>query len=148
MITQHVSDPELQQYAMDKAACTAGSAQHIESCEACRAAAAVYRQLFADIQEQPKPVFDFDVSALVLRELPMPARRALPEKAFNYWLAGIVCCAIGIPLYLFRKNIYFTFEGIGYAVYIIAGAALPVVLWRLVAMYRKYQQQMKTLNLN
>ena len=147
-MTQHVTDQELQQYAMDKTGCAAGSAQHIESCEACRAAAGVYRQLFSDIAQQPKPVFDFDISALVLRELPVPAPKALPEKGFNYWLAAIVCIAIGIPLYLFRKNIYFLFEGIsGYAVYIIAGTALPVVLIRLLAMYRKYRQQMKALNL-
>jgi len=40
MMTQHVTDQELQQYAMDKAGCAAGSVQHIESCEACRAGAA------------------------------------------------------------------------------------------------------------
>jgi predicted cobalt transporter CbtA len=148
MMTQHVTDQELQQYAMNKAGCAVGSTQHIESCEACRAAAGVYRQLFADIAQQPKPVFDFDVSALVLRELPVPAGKTVRERGFNYWLAGIVCFAIGIPLYLFRKNIYFLFEGIsGYAVYIIAGAALPVVLIRLWTMYRKYRQQMKALNL-
>ena len=147
-MTQHVTDQELQQYAMDKARCAAGSVQHIESCEACRAGAAVYRPVFSDIAEQPKPVFDFDVSALVLRQLPAPASKALPEKGFNYWLAGIVCFAAGIPLYLFRKNIYFLFEGIsGYAVYIMAGIALPAVLIPLLTMYRKYRQQMKALNL-
>jgi predicted cobalt transporter CbtA len=79
--------------------------------------------------------------------LPAPPAKALPERAFGYWFTVIACCIAGIPLYLFRKNIFFLFEGISvYFIYVIAGAALPVVVLRFLSMYRKFQKQMNSLN--
>ena len=150
MTTAHPFDMELQQYAMDKTGCAAETITHIEACENCQAGVAAYRLLLTEITQQPKPAFDFDMSGLVLPALPAPVAapaKAKPERAFGYWFAIIGCCAAGIPLYLFRKNIFFLFAGISvYFIYIIAGAALPFVLLRFLAMYRKYQRQMESLN--
>jgi len=147
MTTAHPSDTELQQYAMDKTGCTAEVITHIDTCENCQAGVAAYRLLFAEIVQQPKPAFDFDVSGLVLRALPAAPVKTPPERAFGYWFAVFACCAVSIPLYLFRKNIYFLFEGVSvYFIYVIAGAALPVVVVRFLSMYRKFQKQMKSLN--
>jgi hypothetical protein len=147
MTTAHPSDMELQQYAMDKTGCTAEAITHIDACESCQAGIAAYRLLFSEITERPKPAFDFDVSALVLPALPPAPVKTPPERAFGYWFAVIACCVAGIPLYLFRKNIFFLFGGISvYFIYVILAAALPVVVLRCLGMYRKFQQQMNSLN--
>ena len=148
MTTAHPSDPELQQYAMDKTGCAMEVITHIDACESCQAGVAAYRLLFAEIAQQPKPAFDFDVSGMVLQALPAAPVKTSPERAFGYWFAVVACCAAGIPLYLFRKNIFFLFEGISvYFIYVIAGAVLPFVLLRFLSMYRKFQKQMNSLNL-
>jgi hypothetical protein len=155
MTNAHPSDLELQQYALDKSGCPGQTATHIENCEDCRAAVASYLALFTGIKSQPKPSFDFDLSDLVLKQLPQAAigKRAwtwteIPGFGLAAWLmSAICCCTIAVPLYLFRKNIWNMFAEIpGYFVYIILAAALVIVLLRIMDMYRKYQKQIDALN--
>ena len=70
MTTRHLSETELQQYALDGAAAPKEYSEHIAVCENCRAEAMTYRSLFAAIKEQPEPAFDFDIAGLVLSQLP------------------------------------------------------------------------------
>lgn len=166
----HPSEMELQQYALDHSTCSRETIQHFEACETCQAQAAAYRSLFAGIKEQPRPVFDFDVSGLILSQLPgtlsekpalIPGHLARPvsvgqarvqTKASGFslmtWLLALLSAAVfGITIYLLRKNIWNMFGGISVLfIYSIVAAACFIVLVRVMGMYRKYLLQMEALN--
>ncbi len=149
--SNHPSEAELQQFALDDPACTNATREHIENCEGCQKETSAYRILFSGIKEQPKPVFDFDLTGFVLSRLPpvMPATATgHPRGSFSaFMLATLVCCTAGISLYLFRKNISNMFAAISSLfVYIIFLAAGIFVLFRILNMYKKFRQQMETIN--
>jgi hypothetical protein len=159
MSNAHASDIELQQYVSDKDGCSEGVTAHIEACGDCQAAVAAYRLLFAEIKKQPAPAFDFDVSALLLPQLiAHPASEGQWQSAsgqritragrrFPYLAAALIFLVTGIPVYLLRKNIFYTFTGISsFFLYIILSAALITVLWRVLDMYKKYQQRMDSVH--
>lgn len=147
MTTGHLSEMELQQCALDKSGCTKEVREHMEACESCQAEAEAYQLLFSGIKEQPKPVFDFDVSGLVLAQMPGAKTRVSRFGFPAFFLAVLVCSTIGIPLYLFRKNIWNMFSEISSLfMYTIVVAAIVIVVFRIIGMYKKYQRQMKALN--
>jgi hypothetical protein len=154
MSNTHASEMELQQYASDKAGCPEVVIAHIEACANCQAEVAAYRLLFTGIRDQPAPAFDFDVSALLLPQLTTapapPAEGQLASGAgrrFPYLMAALIFGVTGIPAYLLRKNIFYAFTGISsFFLYVILAAALIAVLWRVLDMYRKYQQRMDRLH--
>ncbi|MDP4216778.1 MAG: hypothetical protein Q8927_11300 [Bacteroidota bacterium] len=150
MKTEHVSDLELQQYALDPTGCSKEAQDHMGSCALCQGEAATYRHLFNGLRDQPAATFDFDLAEMVLSRLPAPG--PLPTEAerpgISTWvMIALVCFMTGIPLYLFRKNIWNTFLGIsGLFLYIILGVAAIMVVSRIMAMYKKYQRQLDRLN--
>ncbi|MHA4811448.1 anti-sigma factor [Flavitalea flava] len=155
MTTGHLSEMELQQYALDEPACTKETREHIEACTNCQAEVMTYRLLFAGIKQQPKPEFAFDLSGLVLSQLTVGLKSELPGArarvrsfSFSAWLLVLfTTCTVGIPIYLFRKNIWNMFSEIsGFFLYIILVAAAIAVISRMVGMYRKFRRQIQTLN--
>jgi hypothetical protein len=147
----HPSETELQQYALDDSASTNAIREHIENCEGCQKETSAYQILFSGIREQPKPVFDFDLTGFVLSRLPPVTPVVVPSHprtSFStFMLAALVCCTAAIPLYLFRKNISNMFAAISSIfVYIIFLAAGIFVLFRVLDMYRKFRRQMETIN--
>ena len=57
MNKDHLSEAEIQQYALGKAGLN--TIEHIDSCAFCEAKAANYRLIFSVMDELPQPAFDF-----------------------------------------------------------------------------------------
>jgi hypothetical protein len=163
MMSQHLSEADIQQYVLERPVCEDGIAHHVEQCEDCKARAAVYEMLFSGIRQEPGPAFDFDLSALVLGQLPGVAPAHLPGLApaqlprkkprfapgivFAYLLGLSMCAAIGIPLYLFGKDLLRLFAGIlPMAKYLIFITAITIFIFQIIEMFKKYRGQMKALN--
>ena len=68
-MTPHLTEEEIQLYAMVHQNAEPRIIDHIANCENCRERAAMYKFLFYEIKEQPAPVFDFDIAGLVLPAL-------------------------------------------------------------------------------
>jgi len=147
MNTQHLSEMDIQQYAADKANCGADMILHVESCEKCRAAAAVYRQLFAAVREQPPAAFDFDLPALVVSRLPAARPPSPAGSRLLYLLAIAVLGCIGIPLYLFRETLLKMYAGIlPMAIYLIILPIAVIFIFQCLELYRNHQKRMDALN--
>ncbi|MES1222194.1 MAG: hypothetical protein ABUT20_42255 [Bacteroidota bacterium] len=155
MTNKHLSDEEIQQYVSGDAAGEEQVIAHIHSCEFCMSKAANYRLLFSEIEKQPKPVFDFDVSALVLPQLPV----AEQVQAKNYFPAYIIACcilaAISIAGYFykaalnnfFKKYILSVSSGLSKTVlYMLLSAALLILIFQSIEMIKKYQRKIDDLN--
>jgi hypothetical protein len=142
----HLSDQELQQIACNGKLPGSAESEHLAHCEICQSAVAVYRMLVTGIQHQPKPAFDFDVATLVLPQIQPATATASREKWFIY-LMPVVLAVIGGPVYLLRKNIFYVFAGIStFLMYVVAGAALIVLAYRILLMYREYKKRIRALN--
>jgi hypothetical protein len=147
MTNKHLSEQEIQLYALDKEGCGENLKTHVQSCHACRAEVQTYLQLFSAISEQPKPVFSFDLSGLVLQQLP-ETKTGFSLNSFMIPVLVLVALAVmGIPAYLFRKYLVSMFTGIlPMTMYLILITAIGILLFQGVEMYRKYQKQLNALN--
>jgi len=147
MVIKHLTDDEVQQYAADKHNCEKRIAAHIHLCKECRSKVEVYQLLITGIKQQPQPAFDFDLSKMVLQQLPSP-KTTIANDDTLIWIFGFMGIVfLGGVVYLFRR--YFDlFEGIKTIfIYLIVITAITVLLYLLIDMYKKYQKEMKVLDL-
>ncbi len=147
MINKHLTDPEIQQYALSKADCDQQHLQHITGCEDCRQKAEQYSLLFNAIGHEEIPLFDFNLSALVLKQLPQAEKANVLEKYFVHFITSVLIALPVVLLYLCRIYILNLFSGnamILTALIITAIGSLSIFL--CLDMYRKYKKQMEALN--
>ena len=149
----HLSDEVLQQYVIERAACTAEEISHIGSCPDCQAAAAAYEALTNQLASRPVPSFDFDLSAAVIAQLaaaPVPTQeepRVQQGKTGSALTIVLIAAFIGVPLWLFRRSAYFVFTDMSAVFYWLVLAASAVVLGLfLLRLYNKYQQVINLIN--
>ncbi|HEX2846550.1 MAG TPA: hypothetical protein VHN59_08375 [Chitinophagaceae bacterium] len=147
MISQHISEEDIQLYVLDASKVKEEVAQHLEQCPACKARVKEYEMLFTGIGSLPKASFDFDVAALVLPQLPEK------KKASSYKIAGITIAVIAaaglisLPFILLQFRVNELWENIspwliGLAA-VMAVAFIGISLWE---MYERYRQQIRKLN--
>jgi hypothetical protein len=147
MINEHLSETEIQEYALHKNACKPGIIQHIELCENCKTKAANYQMLFNEISQQPKPAFDFDMTALVIPQLPPGRQETATRISSAYFFVFFSLFVIAIPSYIFRKYILNIFKGVlPMMMYLIIITAAAILLFQCIEMYKKYQKQLNALN--
>lgn len=146
MVNKHLTDDEVQQYAIDKFKCKESIAGHIHFCEQCRAKVEVYQLLISGIKQQPGVAFDFDLSAAVLGQLSIP--KTANDKLLTWIFVFICTCLIGIVFYFFRGYLDSIFKGVGaISIYLVAISAVTVIIWVFVEMYKKNQKEMRILDL-
>jgi hypothetical protein len=147
MKLNHLSEIQIQQYALDKTNCEADLIEHIWSCESCKARTANYRLLFIELKEQPKPVFDFNAADLVLAMLPKSKKAAVRNSHWVYVLVFAAFGSIGTPLYLFREDIRKMLDNtLPAAIYLVVTTALLILVFQGIEIFRKYKRQLNALN--
>jgi anti-sigma factor RsiW len=153
MSKTHPSDETLQQYVLERTACSAEDVSHIETCPDCRAAVAAYNVLTNELAVQPAPAFDFDLAAAVITQLEKTAASTTMTPRVKHGNAGAVLTIvliagfIGVALWLFRRSAYFVFTGMSAVFYgLVLFAAGIVVGLSLLRLYKKYQQVINLIN--
>lgn len=149
MTDKHITDNEIQQYVLDKTNCPTIVIDHISVCPTCKAHAKTYRLLFSEIKQQPKPVFDFDLTGLVVASI-------VHEKAFVSKSSGFLWIPIltglgiiGSTIYFFGKFLVHVFASISVmAMYLIVITAVLLLALQGIEMLRVHKKQMAALNLN
>ncbi|HXB95769.1 MAG TPA: hypothetical protein VNU70_11435 [Puia sp.] len=149
----HPSDEVLQQFILERAACTAEEIIHIGSCPDCQAATAAYEALTIELASRPVPAFDFDLAAAVIAQLAgaaVPTQeipRVRQRKAGSMLTIVLIAAFIGIPFWLFRRSAYFVFTDMSAVFYwlVLAASGIVVGLF-LFRLYRKYQQVIRLIN--
>lgn len=145
----HPSENIIQQYVLEPSACSRAITDHIESCVECMSEVKNYQAVFSEIHQLPAPAFDFDLAALVMPQLP----KSPPAFQIDRFIAGFLVIfsagCISIPLYFFRKNILNMFIGIPvFFIYAIVISTSLFLIASLYSMYKKYQNQIRFLNIN
>ena len=147
MVVKHLTDDEVQQYVIDKQHCEVKIVEHIHFCEVCSRKVEVYQLMIKGIKQQLQPAFDFDLSKMVLQQLPSPKTTIANDKALVLIFGFMGIAFVGGAIYLFQS--YFElFEGIkAILIYLIAITAITVLVYLLIDLYKKYQKEMKVLDL-
>lgn len=147
MTNKHLNDAEIQQYVLQKANCDIDNTEHIQHCTNCKIKAEQYSLLFEGIKHQEKPVFDFNLTDLVIAKLPKAQHKVSSGKSFSYFFIFIATFFVCIVFYLFGNNLLNLFRGLApilFGLIITTVTCLLIIL--CIDMYRKYQTQMKALN--
>ena len=147
MVTKHLTDDEVQQYAIDKLNCEKRIVEHIHVCEKCRSKVEVYQLLITGIKQQSQPAFDFDLSKMVLQQLPSPKTSIANDNALIWIFSFMGIAFLGGTIYFFQS--YFDlFENMRTIfIYLILITAVTVLAYLFIDMYKKYKHGMKVLDL-
>jgi|GEM_PF-211147 len=154
MSSHHVSEMEIQQYALDTATVGAGVVEHVSACAVCRVKAENYRLLYSALREAERPVAGFDVAGMVLAGLPelpvLPVRKrafSLSDR-FVYVIAFAAFGALGVLVWLLRRDVFGVFDGLTtVAVLVLLIPVIGVLLWQCYDWYKKYKNIMKKIAL-
>ena len=147
-MVNHLSDEEVQQFVIDKQHCEIRIVDHIHKCTACKMKAEIYQSVIAGIKQQPQPVFDFDLSASVLDQLPKAQPRTANERLIMWTLIFVSAGFLAGGAYYFRGYIAGMFEGMAtILIYLIAISVVTVIAALVFDMYKKYRKEMKVLDL-
>lgn len=137
----HLSDYDIQSYVLDRENCTAATEEHMKTCERCRVMAANYSAIFTEISLVPLPSQELDVEGLVLAKL--PAGRG---DWGLYFLLTIAGCMVFAACWLFRRSFLDLVGNVpSFALYVMMGAMLIIMLFRVFRMFRHFRQQLKEL---
>jgi anti-sigma factor RsiW len=149
----HLSAEELQQYILDRPACTPEDIAHLDGCPDCQAQVAAYGLLMEGLRQQPAPVFGFDVCATVMGQLvesPGVGRRAAERRVERpTWLAtaALILLITAVPAWLFRKSAYYVFTDFpAIFLYLILAAAAVFVLLSVLHLIKRYQHIINIIN--
>lgn len=146
MVTKHLTDDEVQQYVVDKQNCEMKIVEHIHLCGECKLKAEIYQSLVTGIKEQPQPAFNFDLSKLVVQQLPS-AKETASDGLLLRLLLFIGVALIGTGAYFFEGSFVYLFKGVAaILVYLIIITAVTVCIGLFIDMYKKYNNEMKLLD--
>ena len=147
MTNKHLNDIEIQQYILEKANCDTDIVEHMQHCTNCEAKAAEYNLIFDEIQQQAKPIFNFNPADLVVAQLPKAQYTGSNGRSFFYFIIFIVLFSVCTIFYLFGNNLQNLLLG---TKPILTGLIITTVtillIFLCIDMYRKYQAKMNALN--
>ena len=143
---EHPSDAELQQFALGETKNETGIGAHIQLCDKCKAVVANYRLMFSAIGSEEKPVFDFNLSALVLKKI-QPANTAYSEDRLIFYIGFVLMGLLGIGCYWYKEFLSRVWIGFGSMfMYLLLATAIIVLVFQAVDIYKRYQYKIKSLD--
>ena len=147
MTSKHLNDADIQQCVLQKTNCDVEIIEHIRHCTNCKIKAEQYRLLFDGIEEQEKPIFDFNLTELVMEQLPEHQQKVSNENSFFYFIVSIAVFSVCIVFYLFENNLLNLFLGTTpILIGLIFTTVTSLLAFLFIDMYRKYQTRMKAVN--
>ena len=143
----HLSDQEIQRYVFAAADCEQAIITHVQTCDHCRNRAKTYELIGASMQHEPAATFDFDVSALVVKQLPENEKQFSIIDVLAY-IAVVMCFgALGMATYFFGTDLLAFFSGFStiaiYFILCIVGMVFLPLSWEL---YQSYQRRVRMLD--
>lgn len=143
MITSHLNETEIQLYVAEPEAISDVLAAHVQDCALCQSSAANYVLLFKHIQDAAKPTFDFDLSAIVLEQLPA-SKNTFPWAVILVSLLSVA--VIAVSMLFFWSAMITIINGISGMLFAIVGAgAVVIIIFQAIEMLKDHQKRMNTL---
>lgn len=142
----HPTDEEIQAYSLNTA-CDTIISKHIAECKSCRLKVTQYKAMFMAIKQEPYPAFEFNLTNLVMAQLPVTKPSYSFGNFFMYLLLTMLLIIISILLYpikdFFIANIINVTSSL---LTIISCAALLLSVFFYVEMYKKFKTKINIIH--
>jgi hypothetical protein len=143
---EHPSETELQEFALGEMKNEAKIDAHIQLCDECKTTVANYRLLFSAIGSEQKPVFEFNLSALVLEKI-KPANTEYSKDRLIFYIGFAVIAVLGIGYYCYSEFLSGLLIGFGSLfMYLLLATAIIILVFQCVDIYKRYQHKIKSLD--
>jgi predicted anti-sigma-YlaC factor YlaD len=144
MSDQHLTEEELQEFALNEASITKAASAHLHACPVCREQLATYRQLFIEIETEPAAAFDFDVSEAVMEKLPV--RKQIKLSVSFFMLMAVLMITVAVIL-LFGEEMNNLFTGIDWLVpVLILISVITAAAGFAYDVYKNYRTKIEFIN--
>ena len=139
----HATDNEIQEYILGNIS-DSTVAEHIKNCRQCSEAATQYNRMFGAIKQQAAPTFDFNVTQLVMEQLPT---KKSSDKYFIYCSTAAGACMLAILFYVIKVYLPTALNGLTpLLISLIVITALCISLFLAMDMYKKFTKTIDALN--
>jgi hypothetical protein len=144
MSTTHLSEVEIQEYVVNGPAENNGIVKHLQQCSFCSMQVANYKLLFEKLHTTEKPEFDFNLSALVLENLPVKRKKGA-------WLSYVaiattICLSLAVVAF-FGNYLVAAFKGLPITLFVtMALPALCILVFQAFEIIKIHQKQTGMLN--
>jgi hypothetical protein len=146
MKQEHLSENELQQFALERQETDHEMAAHVHACAKCTTAIANYRVMFSALSTVEKPVFEFDIEKQVMAQLPVSTTAKSRFSWSSLLLCTIAVIIVAIPLFVMRSSFKELFSGIpDMILYLIVVTTLTIVIFQCSEMLTFYRKKMNVL---
>jgi predicted anti-sigma-YlaC factor YlaD len=147
MKTNHLLESEIQQYSLDRLNCDKHIIDHIQSCETCREKAEAYAVIFSDIKDQLEPAFDFDLTDLVMKQLPQAKPNVIVDKTMIFVLSFIALIAVGFTVVFFWSYFSELMTKITpMLIYFVSTCVVSLMIFMGIDLFSEYHKKLKILN--
>jgi hypothetical protein len=147
MINKHLTDEEIQEYAIDKTKCDFKLGEHLHVCEDCKEKVSAYRLLFNALKQQPDPSFDFNLSESVISKLTPYKPKPSTNNLFLILSSIFAILILGIVSFIYRDSLISMFAGLApLMIYLILISAVTISIFLVTDKYKLYKKKMNTLD--
>jgi hypothetical protein len=140
MITKHLGDTEIQNYALQHGNYDAAVTMHVTQCSVCRQKVVEYQQLFKGIEAQNTEEFDFDLAEVVSRAI-------RPKPRFSLSIYFPVFLALALLAVVFYE---FALSGVNIIsdpfIAISCIATIVFIVVQNAGLFKNHQKAMDLLN--
>lgn len=148
MTSKHLSDYDIQQLVLDESNCVHSIIQHARMCPRCSSKAEAYRLIFASLEEQPKPVFEFDLAGMVLSKLEVKEETHPLPNRLAYLTVFIIVAPLAAVSYVFGENLLDIFSSVSsILLYMMVGTTSTFLAFQIIDMFKIHKKQMTDLDL-
>lgn len=146
MTTLHPADNDIQEYSLNNIIDTA-AINHIQQCKQCSSKAAQYKTMFEGITKQSKPTFNFNLTQLVMEQLPAKKEKFSIGSYFIYFISGVVLLIPALFIYSIKNYLAnFANDISPILISLIATTTLTISIFIFADTYKKFKIKMNALN--
>lgn len=142
----HPDENEIQNYILDSTS-NMELIEHLLHCKSCNLKADHYRQLFAEIHRQETPAFEFNLTKLVMEQLPRPKSKFSVDRYLNHIMVSVIVMLCLGSLYFLSpllSNILLNVTPI--VIYLVTTVLVCISVALSLDVYRSHQQKMSVIN--
>jgi hypothetical protein len=146
MKNRHLSENEIQLYITEGSIISEDLLTHLESCSACQTEISVYKSIFTEVKKQERPAFEFDLSELVMEQIPTMK----PKVSWAPYLAiSLTIIFFSISFAAFSSYLLHVFRSLPLTLFIIIVTSSILILWfQSTEAIKIHQQKIKSINSN
>jgi hypothetical protein len=135
MTSEHLSDEQIQEVVLSKL-----NNEHVQTCALCKEKAEAYQLLITAIEQEPAPLLDLDVSALVMATIET-------KKSRNGWRYVLIVGGLLIPgafIYYFRAVLFYGISSL--LIYLLAITGLFFLIAMVADQFNTYKNKLQQIN--